>query len=496
MMINLTLVTEVWPMILAFTAFALIARPIACSLALTLVGTPPADARRSSLLLTPLGEFSFIIAQLGISSAILPETFYPIAAGASILTILATPLMNRHRDAILGAAARIEPRWVRRTLEAYHAWFVQLGERPARAPLWGMLKPRFGLIAIEILLISGLLIFSEALLAWIASASLGARIEPTTLAYSFWGVVTILVLVPLVAIWRNGGALAMLLAEAWESNWLPRIVIERVLKGTILIGLASWLYLILPLATFTKWGWAVIAVGAAMIVAVFSRRLIYWHSQWQTSVQEVLADDARSPRERREQARASLGESLGDWAVVLADCLVPDAAPYAGKTLADLAIRARFGCSIIEVTRNGHSISAPAASFAIFPGDALLILGEPGHISAARAFLESRSDARTAEEAADGGVLDTCRVTTRRAGNTLAELQVAPRTGVRIVGIQRGDERLINPGADERLRDGDDLLVFGTLPKIRQFRHWLVSGPDGNPGPVSTDARTASRSGD
>jgi CPA2 family monovalent cation:H+ antiporter-2 len=198
----------------------------------------------------------------------------------------------------------------------------------------------------------------------------------------------------------------------------------------------------------------------------------------------VLEDDARSPRERREEARANLGESLGDWNMVLADCVVPDAAPYAGKTLADLAFRARFGCSIIEVTRNGHSISAPSSTFAIFPGDLLLILGEPSHIETARAFLESRAPQAGGDEAAGGGVLDTCRVTPRRAGHTLAELQVAPRTGVRVVGIQRGAERLINPPADERLEEGDDLLVFGTLPKIRQFRQWLSTGPEGSSAPI------------
>ncbi|MBI4626072.1 MAG: cation:proton antiporter [Verrucomicrobia bacterium] len=122
MMIDLQLLADVWPTILGLTALALVGRPIACSAALILVGTGPREARRASLLLTPLGEFSFIIAQLGISTAILPPSFYPIAVGASILTVLATPLMNRHRDAILRAADRLEPRWLRQTLEAYHGW--------------------------------------------------------------------------------------------------------------------------------------------------------------------------------------------------------------------------------------------------------------------------------------------------------------------------------------------------------------------------------------
>ena len=62
-------------------------------------------------------------------------------------------------------------------------------------------------------------------------------------------------------------------------------------------------------------------------------------------------------------------------------------------------------------------------------------------------------------------------------GSTLAELRLAPRTGVRVVGIQRGEQRIFNPQAGERLQAGDDLLVVGTMAKIRHFLQWLLQPP-------------------
>jgi len=49
-------------------------------------------------------------------------------------------------------------------------------------------------------------------------------------------------------------------------------------------------------------------------------------------------------------------------------------------------------------------------------------------------------------------------------------------TGVRVAGIQRDGRRILNPAGGEHLREGDNLLLIGTLAKIRQFRQWFAGG--------------------
>lgn len=487
MMIDLSLVREVWPMVLGLTAFALVARPIACGLALVAVGNEPAMARRASLLLTPLGEFSYIIAQLGVTTAVLPATFYPIAVGASILTLLATPTMSRYSEQILRLAARVEPRFVTRALDAYHAWFVQLRDQPARTPLWALLRPRLAQSAIEILFICGLLIYSEVLLTAVTESPVFRGIDGTALAYAYWSLVTLLVLVPLVAIWRNAAALSMLMAEAWSSPRLPRNVIEQALKSTAAVGLASGLYVIMPHAPFAHGGWIVLGVGAPAIAAVFSRQLIYWHSQWQNSVREVLADRRADAEEMRIQARAELGQSLNAWRVGVSDITIPPGSALAAKTLAELALPTRFGCAVIEVERNQRVLASPAADFAVYPGDRLLLLGAPAQIAAAREQLERHGDMGDGEASLAGTVLDTCDVASWQVGRTLAELRIAELTGVRVVGIRRGDERIVNPSAAEPLHEKDQLLVLGTLEQIRGFRRWRpTAAAEAQPSLLST----------
>jgi CPA2 family monovalent cation:H+ antiporter-2 len=258
--------------------------------------------------------------------------------------------------------------------------------------------------------------------------------------------------------------------------------VERGLKALMALGLGYWIYVVGPQDAFSRWGWLVIAAGALIVVAVFSRRLIYWHSEWQTSVREVLADTRGDAGEVRAQARATLGESLGEWDLALCDCTVPDAAEYAGRTLAELSIPARFGCSVVEVERNGQVVAALGAGAALFPGDKLLLLGKPDQVAAAREFLSAEHPRASGAEALDGTVLDTLNVARAKAGRTLADLQIATRTGVRVVGIHRGERRILNPAGGQVLEEGDALLLLGTLARIRAFRRWF-SAPEPAPPP-------------
>src|SRR5262249_3251249 len=151
----------------------------------------------------------------------------------------------------------------------------------------------------------------------------------------------LLVLVPLVAIWRNISALSMIFAElaAQRSRASPSVV-ENGCKVLAAAGLAYWLSLIVPTGSLSRLAWPVIIGGPAAVRTGFSRRIIYWHSEWQTTLRGVfLATDERAPASR------SWLESSGDWNIHVQECVLPERAACSGRTLAELGIRARFGSS-------------------------------------------------------------------------------------------------------------------------------------------------------
>jgi CPA2 family monovalent cation:H+ antiporter-2 len=476
MMIDVKLLADVWGLILGLVAFVLIARPLATGFAMIVCGTPPREARRASLLLTPMGEFAFITAQLGISSAVLPPQYYPVAVGVSILTVLITPVLNARADHILRLNERLEPRWLTRALEAYSGWLRQIQSGKTEAVAWRLIKVRLVQIGTELLLITGLLIFSPKLLPLLQVELLaGVGIEDDIVVYAFWALVGLLLLVLVVAVWRNVVAVTMIFAESVSPvTRLPRDVIVRAGQAVSAVFLGYWLYLLLPIGSLPTWGWLIIAAAALAVIGFFSHRLIYWHSNWQSSVQDVFAAGGRAGS-ARESARATMHEGLDAWGLRLEDCVVPDHAPYAGQDLGRLNLPARLGCSVIEVERNGHVITNTGPDLRLYPGDKLLLLGGDKNLEETRKFLQAGiTDRADGADEFSGSILETETLPPGpRAGKTLAELGVAGATGVRIVGIQRGAERFINPGGAQVVEAGDHLLVVGTLNELRRFRSWM-----------------------
>lgn len=288
MMIDLRLLGDIWPSVVALSLFSLVVRPVACGFALMLVGVEPRQARRGGLLLTPLGEFTFIIAQAGISAAILPASFYPLAVGLSVVTVLATPIMNRFADPILRGLEAIEPAPVTRFITAYQSWLRHLQGRDMTPLAWKLIRGRLVQVAVEILFVGGLLIFSHQLLVRIEQSILATWLGADVLRLAYWSGLGLLVLIPLFAVWRNLGALAAIAAEAWQVQALPPRFVETVLRMAAAIALGMFLYALFPVHV-SGIGWVVLGAAAVTLITIFSRKLIYWHSTWQHSVNEVLA---------------------------------------------------------------------------------------------------------------------------------------------------------------------------------------------------------------
>ncbi|MBP8256387.1 MAG: sodium:proton exchanger, partial [Opitutaceae bacterium] len=479
-MIDVRLLKEVWLPVLALSLFSLLVRPIACGIALMLVGVPPSQARRGGLLLTPLGEFTFIIAQAGIASAILPVSFYPLSVGLSVLTVLATPILNRFAGPILRFLDAIEPAPVSRFIAAYQSWLHHVANRDAAPLAWKLIRSRLVQVAVEILFVAGVLIFSNPLLLRLEETMLASMLGINPLRIAYWIGIGLLVLIPLFAAWRNIGALAAIVAEAWHMPTLTPRFIRTSLRTAAAVALGSFLYALFPVR-LSPLGWLFLGIAAIAVVTVFSRKLIYWHSTWQHSMNTVLAGQDTSTASDSGANRESLAQGLEAWDLQLHDFTVPPGAGYAGSSLADLQIPSRFGCFVVEVERNDFVIPHPSPDLSCFPGDKLLLLGVPSQIEKALEFLSGAGEEKHHQGDFDRAVLDSFIVPDDGpTGVPLGRLQIARKTGVRVLGIGRNGSQILVPQATEVLKPGDRLLGLGSLDQLRDFRNWLESAHSGN----------------
>ncbi len=475
-------VRQLWSqglLILLLAAFTLVARSVAVTAGLTLIGTPLKDALRTGLTATAIGEFSFIIAQLGVGAAVVPARFYPLVVGLSLVTTLVAPLLIRRSAKLADVILARQPHWLADWLLAYHAWLGRLEIRRSRNLLWQLSRKRLIQVSVGALFVTGLVVFSGQLLT-MAEGWLGADwLFPHGPEVLFWVVLVLVILAPLVAIWRNVSAMAMLYAEITTRGHVHakrlRHLIETVLKIACGAAMYAWLSAILPAEGTAKWLMVLSAVLALVALIVLRRKLIYWHSEMEVELLSVMeASDSRMT-----STAAPWLQPHGEWNLHMIDCTLPDLADCQGRQIAELGLRARFGCSVVGVERQGFMIPLPPPEAVLYPRDKVLLMGTTDQVNAGRKFLSAVSGNPVADSVFEEVRMEVVTISewSRAAGKTLGDLSPARNHGVQVAGVHRGSTRVLNPSAHEVLRAGDEILVLGTPVQIAEFKDWLRERP-------------------
>ncbi len=475
--IDIAALGQAWALVLGLTIFTLVARSSAVALGLVLIGSRKRDALRAGMITTPIGEFSFVIAQLGISFAVVPPVYYPLAVGLSLATSLTAPMLARRSDAVATFVLQRQPGWLERGLEGYRSWLEALRERQAGSLLWKLSRKRVIQIGIELLFVAGLLVFAEPMANALRTALGPDWLFPGGPTVIFWCALVLVALVPLYAAWRNIGALALIVAEFASRTQPPgrRERLAALIAGgarlVATVGLVVWLGSFAP-AGAARWTLAAGAIVAIVALSLLRRRMIYWHSELEVGLQDILGETADPRMSATSVPWLGQGE---EWRLDVTECVIPDLAACAGQTLAQLELRSRHGCTVVGIERQGCLIAMPGPDCALFPRDRVLFVAAPGGAEGARAALGAVQPGPTSGSDFDLAGLDTVAVPagSRAAGATLADLAPATLHKVQIAALRRGGREIPSPRADERIAPGDKLLLLGVPDHLAAFKAWV-----------------------
>jgi CPA2 family monovalent cation:H+ antiporter-2 len=387
------------------------------------------------------------------------------------MTTLISPLLMRRSEAIADAVARRQPRWLEDLEGYYHRLLERMQQRERKSRLWQLSKKRFIQIGVEVLLVTGLIVFSEQMFSFVRDYLPVSSNFPRGAELIFWSGLVLLVLAPVVAIWRNTSALALLYAQVTTHGHPKAATLAPVLETGLKLGagllLLLWLMALLPLGGMARW-LPVVALIVVLVGFIFlRRRLVYWHS-----LLEVELDEMLNPADQKfTSTTAPWMAPHADWNLTLGDCVLPDLADARGRTLAELALRTRFGCTVAGVERQGVMVGNPRGDMVLYPLDKVLLLGTPEQVAAGKDFL------LLASGTTNSSTFDEVRMESVEippgAGlhdRTLAELALSQQYGLQVAGISRGSLRILNPAGEEKLLAGDKVLVLGSPDQIKAFK--------------------------
>ncbi len=177
-----------------------------------------------------------------------------------------------------------------------------------------------------------------------------------------------------------------------------------------------------------------------------------------------------------EEAADSLTEAMHllpqyiDWPLAMKEIRLRKDAIIAGKLIGNLDLRAVTGITILAVSRAGRVYLHPDPEFQLFPGDRLVLMGEPTTLKDAEEILDEAGE--LPEEGQEPFATADVEVgpSSPNINRSLAEIEFRSTFGATVVGIIRGQERIPMPRADERLKVHDKVIVIGTRQSIDNIK--------------------------
>jgi len=476
MLIDIRHILSAWPLVLLFTGLAVFGRSAACAIGQLAAGRTLREAVTTGLVLVPIGEFSFLVAQIGIEAGRLPESFGAVMVGVSILSTLAASALMPVTGRLTDRLTRHQPRWFLQVLNAYHGGLHRLALWRSSNRIWALSRRNLLHIALEMLFITGLFIFSKRIYALASGFSAGRGWVTWGFNLLFWIPFGLVVLIVLVAVWRNIEVLIRVQSEAAsrrtarDSHSMARMI-EPAFRSICLILLSAWLWMLLPFALSGPWtfpGMVLVVAGSAILLR---RPMVFLHGMAAERLQHNLDPGKRD-------SAAVLLQRDSDWNLNMEEVTVPQSSLCRGRSLGQMDLRNRFGCSVLGVERQGMVIDSPGSTFTLFPQDVLLLLGEPAQIKATRQFLSSTC--MTESERLGETRMETVTVPAGMpaCGCTLAGWDVARRTGVQIAAVRHAGNQVVTPGPGEVIYPGDQLLALGTTEEIRRLEALLNAESD------------------
>ncbi|OWP73633.1 cation:proton antiporter [Pseudomonas sp. K2I15] len=283
-----------WP-IAVITVAVVLGKMLSCGLGAFIAGNDGRTSLRVGMGLSQIGEFSFIIAALGMTLQVTSDFLYPVAVAVSAITTLLTPYLIRGADPLSLKIAAVMPKRMSRVFGMYGEWLRSIQPQGEGAMLASMIRKIILQVGVNLALVIAIFFAGSFFAARIGGYLEGWVSDPSWQKALIWGGALLLSLPFLIAAYRKLKALSMLLAEMSVKPEMAGRHTQRVRRVIAeVIPILSLLVIFLLLAALsasilpTNKLLVLIAVVTAAVAAVLWRWFIRVHTRMQVALLETL----------------------------------------------------------------------------------------------------------------------------------------------------------------------------------------------------------------
>ncbi|MBQ8711958.1 MAG: cation:proton antiporter, partial [Prevotella sp.] len=435
----------------------LIGQSVFGSLAFMLGGESLKSAMRCGFSMAQIGEFSFIIASLGLSLGVISDFLYPVVVAVSVITTFLTPYMIRLATP---AYSVLEKRLPSRLIQMMnHLSMSHPGSN--EQSMWKRLLTQ---MTINTVVYS---ILSSATIALMFTFVLPftRRLLPGWELHWYANAITGLLTVVCISPFLRAMVMKKNHSEEWKALWAESNRNRLPLLFTILVRAMIAIGFIFYICNFlSRFSNALmITLGiVALVLIIFSRTI----KKRSITLERLFINNLRS-RDIEAQVhgkkRPLYAGKLLDRDIHIADFEVPADSEWMGQTLKQLALGRKYGVHVSSIMRGGHRLNIPDGDYIIFPGDRLQVIGSDEQLA-------KLGHAITTEVLGDETDIEQREMKLRQliigpdspfVGKTLEESGIRSLYSCMVVGLEEGKENLSSVSPKRKFLEGDIIWVVG-----------------------------------
>jgi len=419
MIIDPAALTAHWPAVLALTITVILGKVLAVTIGAFLAGHGRRTAIKAGMSLAQIGEFSFIIASVGVSAGVIASWIYPAAIAVSAITTLTTPLLIKLSNK---AAAEIDhwlPEPIQTVAALYASWIERVRSAP-RVPTERSATRRIvRIILVDAALLTALVIGVDLEIDRVAVILGKMVILPPDRVRFILVLLSGFIAAPLIyGIITSARSLGLHLAkrafaEAQKGKVDPADAPRRAL--VILVQIAVVIAVGIPVVAITQpflpahQGAVVLLLLTIVLLIALWRNAANLQGHARAGAQIIasaLAHQMASAGDTQEETQLEdVNAVLPGLGEPVAIRVVPESIAV-GRSLAELNLRGATGATVLAIRRGDQQIPTPLGREVIHANDVLAVAGAHDSIAIARAFFSPsltkiRDDAEGAEVQAE-----------------------------------------------------------------------------------------------
>ena len=423
-----------------------------------LAGESLKSAMRCGFSMAQIGEFSFIIASLGLALGVISDFLYPVVVAVSVITTFLTPYMIRLATPVYN---NLEHRLPNKLINSLNSLSMSTHQHTQGQNYWKKLLTQMTIntVVYSILTSAAIAMMFTFVLPFVRSLLPGWELH--WYANGVTGVLTVLVIAPFLRAMVMKKNRSPEFRALWAESNRNRLPLIFTIVVRAIIAIAFIFYICNYLSRFTNA--LMITIGVIVILLiVFSR----WVKHRSITLERLFVQNLRS-RDIAAQVygkkRPLYADRLLDRDIHIADFEVPSDSMWMGQSLKQLNLGKKYGVHISSILRSGWRINIPDGDYVIFPGDILQAIGSDEQFSAFREALDRERLGVDPDSEKRLMKLRQLVISGESpfVGKTLIESGIRDLYSCMVIGLEEGKQNLSAFPPNRKFKVGDIIWVVG-----------------------------------